>query len=558
MEPNELTIRAVTLVDAPADERIIEARIAPLNARTEIFPGVAETFLPGSFSGDQNAGRIAVKLETGSGHSGPVIGRLTDLEERSDGAYGILRISETPDGDDALALARDGALGISIGFLIGEDGATRSISDGVETTAISAVDLREVTLTGTPVYQNAEPISVRSTIREDPEIMENENTVETPDVAEMIRSAVDTAVDEIRAAAVAPPPVVEAEARGHEYRNVGELMRDTIAHARRKSPDASERLTRSIDVGLVEADGSAINLRAFTAVGNSVGDSTPNNVYVPDLLELLREGRPVADLFSGRGLPVDGNTIQLPQVSTGNTVGYQDGEGTTVDEQAQQWILNDFAKATIAGGQGVTLQAAQWSNPSYMDEVVRDLVAGYGEFLDWATINGDPVVDTPVSGTGHTGILNAGATDIPAVGSPDVALGLVGAGWAAVYAGSRRSPVAAMMNSAVWCGFLDLADTDSRPLISTEVPQNPAGFGNAASIAGTLRSIPVVLDDNIDPTMVILGSFRDALLYEDQGTPAQIALTYPDVLVTDVAVYGFSAVAIRRGAAFAVLSGITV
>ena len=56
---------------------------------------------------------------------------------------------------------------------------------------------------------------------------------------------------------------------------------------------------------------------------------------------------------------------------------------------------------------------------------------------------------------------------------------------------------------------------------------------------------------------MILGSFRDALLYEDQGTPAQIALTYPDVLVTDVTVYGFSSLAIRRPAAFAVLSGIT-
>lgn len=555
MRNQELTVRAVTLVpDSLTETREIDALIAPIGEAREIFPGYAERFLPGSFARALDS-RVAVKLETGHGHAGPVVGRMTSLEERSDGVFGTLKISDTRDGDDALELARDGAVGISIGFLVGD--ATRSIEDGLEITEISTVDLREVTLTGTPVYQNAEPIAVRSTTGEDPDTMPEETNVETPDVAELVRSAVDSAVDEIRTAAIETPPVVEAEHRGHEYRSVGDVMVDTIAHARGRSSEASERLTRSIDLGLVEADGSAINLRAFANVGNSIGDTTPNNVYIPELLELLREGRPTADLFGSRGLPADGNTVQLPKVTAGNTVGYQDGEGTPVSNTKQTWILEDFLKATMAGGQGVTIQAAMWSNPAYMDEVVRDLIAGYSEFLDDRSINGDPAVDTPASGTGYTGILNAGATDVPVTGDVLAALALVGTAWAAVYAGSRRSPIAAIMESSVWGKFLDAVDSDGRPIVTTEAPMNPAGFGNAASIAGTLRSIPVVLDDNAPADVVILGSFRDALLYEDQGTPAQIALTYPDVLVTDVTVYGFSSLAIRRPAAFAVLSGIT-
>jgi len=389
---------------------------------------------------------------------------------------------------------------------------------------------------------------------------ENEATqVETApvDVTELVRSAVDSAVDEIRAAAVTPPPVVESQARGFEYRSIGEVMRDTISHARRRNPEASQRLEAHIDAGLVEADGSAINLRAFANVGNSISGSTPNNLYVPELLELLREGRPTADLFNGRDLPDDGNTVLLPEVSQGNTVGYQDGEGTAVSNQEQLWVDEEFKKATMAGGQGVTIQAQMWSNPSYMDEVVRDLLAGYAEFLDGRTINGDPAVDTVTSGTGYLGILNAGATDVPVTGDVKAAIALVGTAWAAVYAGSRRSPIAAIMNSAIWGKALDLVDTDGRPLVLTDAPSNPAGIGNAASIAGTLRSIPVVLDDNAPATLIIVGSFRDALLYEGAGTPAQIALSYPDVLVTDVTVYGFSSLAIRRPAAFAVLSGIT-
>jgi HK97 family phage major capsid protein len=245
-------------------------------------------------------------------------------------------------------------------------------------------------------------------------------------------------------------------------------------------------------------------------------------------------------------------------VSQGNTVGYQDGEGTDVSNTVQQWVLNDFKKATMAGGQGITLQAAQWSDPAYTSEVITDLVSAYGEFLDGQTINGDPTVDTPVSGTGYNGILNAGATDVPVGGDVKAAIALVGTAWAAVYAGSRRSPVAAIMNSAVWGSFLDQVDTDGRPLVSTEAPSNPAGIGNAASVAGTLRSIPVVLDDNAPSTLVILGSFRDALLFENSAQPATISLTYPSSLVTDVSVYGFSSLAIRRPGSFAVLSGITI
>ena len=91
---------------------------------------------------------------------------------------------------------------------------------------------------------------------------------------------------------------------------------------------------------------------------------------------------------------------------------------------------------------------------------------------------------------------------------------------------------------------------------------NPVGFGNLGFV-GTFRGLGVIVDQNIPltagtggDTPLILGSFRDALLFEDQAAPAQIALTYPDVLQTDVSVFGFSALAIRRPASFAAISGI--
>lgn len=545
--------RSAELGRVDASERVIEIMVAPYGD-TAPLAGGGERYTRGVFG---EPGQVALKLEIGHGHAGPVIGRSIGFRDTAEGLIGSFKVSATPAGDDALTLAADGALGGSAGFIPGE---RERAPDGA--TLIRSGDLREVTLTGTPAYTRARVMAVRSTM-EEPMADNTDTTREVADntTDDRVTEAVTRALDEYRAgvaASEAPAaPPLEVNTRAHNYRSIGEVVADTIAHARRSSPAATERLTSLIDAGVVSASGDAIAVREFSGIGNSVGDSTPNNLYVPELLTLLREGRPVANLFNARALPQEGNTLQTPEVTDGSRVGYQDGEGTAVVNQVQSWILRDWKKATIAGGQGVTVQAARWSSPNYLEEVVRDLLADYTEFLDSETINGDPATGTPISGTGFTGILNAGATDVPVTGGVAAALALIGAGWAAVYQGSRRAPIAAIMASAVWGAFLDLSDSDGRPLISTEAPSNPAGIGDAASVVGTLRGIPVVVDESTPTDVVILGSFRDALLFEDAGTPAQITLTYPSNLVTDVSVHGFATCAIRRPGAFAVLSGIT-
>ena len=552
MDP--LKYRAVPIREADTDGRTMDILVAPKGEVAELGY-FTERYADGAL---EPADRVALKLETGHGHAGPVIGRAVSFQETTEGLVGTFRVSDTAAGQDALTLAADGALGASAGFLESERSVTK---EGVE--VVEAASLREVTLTGTPAYVSAGPLDIRSQQKghnvdpaaEAAEVVTEPVVVEP--VPQQVTEAVNRALDEYRkgvAEAETPTPL-EAEHRGHQYRDIGELMSDTILSARGKSSEATERLTRALDLGIVEPDRSAINLdsRAFALPGNSVGAAVAPDQFIPDLLELLREGRPTADLFNGKPLPELGNNVDLPAVSVGNTVDYQDGQNLAVESTTQEQIVTSFPKATMAGGQGMSIQAIQWSQPAYLESVVEDLMSSYAEFLDGRTINGDPAVDTPASGTGYTGILD-GATDVPVGGDVLAALALVGTAWAAVYAGSRRSPIAAIMNSVTWGEFLDMVDADGRPIVSTEAPSNPGGFGNAASIAGTLRSVPVVLDDNLAAGNVVFGSFRDANLYE--AGVAQIGLTYPDVLTTDVTVYGFSSLAIRRPAAFAVLSGI--
>ena len=536
-------------------DRTIELMVAPYDEPAHLGQGVHEKVARGAFGDLADAG-IPLKLETGVNHQGPVVGRSIGFDDRPEGLFATFKVSETEAGNDALTLAHDRAVGASAGMII-----TDAVPDRDGVVELRGADLREVTLTGTPAYQSATVLDVRSNAPDEREPM-TDTAVATPeatqpDIDAIVTDAVTRAVDGVRQAAVeaAQVPAIEhAEARGHQYRSMGEVMADAIQHGRGLQPEASERLTSLIDAGVVSPDGRSIQLDTRDSFGppvpTSVGNSVPNDVYIPDMLTLLREGRPTANLFQGRNLPAEGNTIQLPSITVGNSVGYQDAEGDEVDRTDQVQVLTDFVKATIAGGQPMSLQAQLWSNPSYLQTVSDDLVAAYSEFLDGETINGTG------TGTHYLGIL-PGATDVPVTGDFQAAIALTGTAWAAVYAGSRRSPIAAIMHSTVWGFGLDAVDSDGRPLVTTEAPSNPVGFGDASEIAGTYRGLPVVLDDNAPDTVIILGSFRDALLFEDAGQPAQISLTFPSTLVTDVTVYGFSSLAIRRPAAFAVLSGIT-
>ncbi len=541
--------------------RVIELMVAPYGVAADLGGGMLESITRGAF-GTPDPSMVALKLETGSNHAGPVIGRAISFDDRADGLFATFAVSETQAGDDALTLATDGAVGASAGMLIQE---VHPSPDGV--IEVRAADLREVTLTGTPAYQTATVLDVRSTPPKGntmPDDTPVADQTATPDIDAIVTDAVTRAVDLMRQDAVdasAPDPdTAEGTPRGHQYRSIGDVLTDAIAHGRQTAtaPAATERLGALIDGGLVSADGRSIMLldtRVSDSFGppvpNSIGSSVPNNVYLPEMLTQLREGRPVANLFGGRNLPADGNTIDLPAITVGNSVGYQETEGDEVDRTDQVQIMTSFPKATIAGGQPMSIQAQMWSNPSYLQTVSDDLIAAYAEFLDDQTINGDG------AGTHYAGILGSGATDVPVTGDIAAAIALTGTAWAAVYAGSRRSPIAAMMHSTVWGWALNAVDTEGRPLVTTDAPSNPIGLGDASQIAGTYRGLPVILDDSIPATMIILGSFRDALLFEDQGTPAQISLTFPSTLVTDVTVYGFSSLAIRRPAAFAVLSGIT-
>lgn len=102
------------------DGRTVDARIVPYGERITHNDGLGgvpkgvpyqEEWAPGSFSHQlKAANRVLVNFEHQEGLAG-VVGHGIALMERDDGLYGSFRIHETPDGDKALMLVREGVLG---------------------------------------------------------------------------------------------------------------------------------------------------------------------------------------------------------------------------------------------------------------------------------------------------------------------------------------------------------------------------------------------------------------------------------------------------------------
>lgn len=86
------------------------------------------------------------------------VGRATSMREEKQGVYGEFRVSTTRDGDDALALVRDGVVdAFSVGMIpVKEREATPGYVERTE------VKMTETSLVGFPAYESARIAGIRS------------------------------------------------------------------------------------------------------------------------------------------------------------------------------------------------------------------------------------------------------------------------------------------------------------------------------------------------------------------------------------------------------------
>lgn len=146
-----------------SDGRTIVGLAVPFSTPTEIQDHLGrytEQILRGAFARTiRERGPARVKFLAMHDHGSMPIGRTVSLKEEPQGLVAEFRVADTPRGNEALQLVKEGALdGLSIGFRAVRDSWS---GDGSQRTILEAA-LLEVSLVNFPAYADAVVTAVRA------------------------------------------------------------------------------------------------------------------------------------------------------------------------------------------------------------------------------------------------------------------------------------------------------------------------------------------------------------------------------------------------------------
>ena len=146
-------------VRSDGDGRTIRGIAVPYNQPVRIDSRLVEQFAPGAFNHQLRAAHRVRLAREHLDLGGTLIGRGVLMRNDPAGLYVEMRVSETPIGDETLALVKDGALeDLSVGF---QERRSRMIAGGI-TERVKA-NLAEVAITLAGAYGELATVSgVRS------------------------------------------------------------------------------------------------------------------------------------------------------------------------------------------------------------------------------------------------------------------------------------------------------------------------------------------------------------------------------------------------------------
>ena len=175
--PDEGTIiRTFAAEMSAGDGRTVDLRVIPYGETATVNDGYGgvpkgvpytEQWMPGVFSHqDKAANRVFANFEHQSGLAG-VVGHGLAFREGADAFYGSFRMHETPDGDKALMLVKEGVLrGVSL-----EAQPVKSIRNAAGVVQRVKAHLKGIALCREPAYASAMVLAVRTAPVYDEELL---------------------------------------------------------------------------------------------------------------------------------------------------------------------------------------------------------------------------------------------------------------------------------------------------------------------------------------------------------------------------------------------------
>lgn len=437
-------------------------------------------------------------------HSEP-IGKILEGRDTEDGFEIRAMISDTPRGNEAYTLLKDGVINkFSVGFMPVEQTRDKDL------VTRTLVELREISLVPFPAFSGASVSEVRE---ETPVSDVPTDTTQTKEnnmdnSMELDVRAVQDEVAEIRRELdLVKTPSITVSSSETKFRSQGEYAK-----------------------ALVSGDSDAIDLfRAATSA-----DAALRPAFVGFVNNLINSGRPTLAAFSINALPSTGLTIEYAKVNT-NTVaiGKQTTENTALSEGAVALSTVSVNVNTYGGFTKISKQAIERSTVNYLDVAFQAMSLAYAKKMNTEFI----AVLAGLTWTGKT--VDASALTASAV------MGAIADGAAYIATNTGLAPEFLVAGVTAYKRLVSIVDTAGRPVVQqVGTGDNIIGLANIPGLKGSILGLPIVVDPALDAKTAYLANSMALTTYESAGTPTRLTVSDVTTLTDTYSVYGYAAFAV--------------
>lgn len=497
---DDIELRSLTNTERPPGViGQVECRMVPFDVPGNIGLGVRE-IIPASAITDIDGivGRSVTYLH------GEPIGRISAVEKRDDGLYGVLDIADTATGRDAMTLVQTRSVSsVSIEFMFDPAKDVWNRARSLVTRGLVAV--RGIALTNMPAYDGATITAHREEPRMTDILADEAPTPATPapstPAEPVMEYATRSEVDAIRNRLAAVANVSGSDAHPlMAYRSLGEYAKAVFTGAEERA--LLEQITTD-NPGLVQPH------------------------WLTDIKGIVDNGRPVINALGGpASAGTSGMAIDFPYFD-GTLTDLVAAQAAELDEVTSVLVKikkGDQALATYAGGSSQSLQLLERSSPSYLTAYMRIMYAAYAAVTDKA-LGTAAVTAATSSGTYAADFSTFEAKLVQA--AVDCA-NATGAG-----------PDVVAVGDALFVALASLKDTTGRPLYPFVGASNASGTVGRGALALSIAGLPVVRTPGVAANTALITNSL-ALKWHEDG-PKSLSADVASTLGRDVAVYGFAA-----------------
>ena len=507
-----VTAEAGQLTDG---ERRIDAVALPYNQWAIVSGGQEVMFRPGSLPVDGRNPRVFMYHD-----STKVVGSVVERIDTDEAMLASMKISRTALGDEALVLAADGVMDVSVGVNVleyTEDKQGRMI--------VSSAEWTELSLVPTGAFRGAIVTDVAAQADTTPDTTEESTEPETVEETNVEPVQEPVAVE---AAAVVPTAPLPAVAK----KNFGMPSAGEYLAAFHRGGEVWQRVNAAAQDAMKERQTA---LQA--AAGDVVTTDTPGLLPVPVLgpvFQDLNYVRPVVAAVGARAMPDGGNskTWIRPTWTTHTSIAAQGSELGAVSATTPVIASNVISKTTLAGQVTLSVQDTDFSSPAAMEIILRDLASQY--LLASDNVAADAITaGASASGSTWTVTANDPSTLIAAI--YDAATDILSA--------SNFLPDHIFVSPNVWKSLGSQLDADDRPVFPYTATAGLMGvnaMGSAnVTVANTFNpfGLNLVVDRNFaNNTMVVA---RGAAIEFYEQIRGLMSVEAPSTLGRTFSYYGY-------------------